>query len=54
MAELWIDSRRQGLFQALDSFGNFAEAFHVAVRVAAALFVGDDSEAFAEGGTQRS
>jgi hypothetical protein len=48
MAELGIDSRRQGLFQTLDSFGDFAETFHVTVRIAAALFVGDDCEALAE------
>lgn len=48
MAELRIDLRRQGLFEAFDSFGNFAEAFHVTVRIASTLFVGDDCEAIAE------
>ena len=48
MAELRIESRRQGLFEAFDSFRNFAEPFHVTVRIAAALFIGDDTESFAE------
>ena len=41
MAEFGIDLRRQGLFEALDSFGNVAEPFGVASGIAAAFFVGD-------------
>ena len=50
MAELGIDLRRQGLFEALDLFGNFAQAFGVAIGIGAALLVADDGEAFAESG----
>ena len=38
------------MFEALDLLGNFAEAFGVAIGIAAARFVADDSEAFAESG----
>jgi hypothetical protein len=48
MEELRIDSRRQGLFEAFDSFRNLAEPFHVAAGISAALFVADDSKALAE------
>jgi hypothetical protein len=48
MAKLRIDSRRQGLFEAFDPFGNLTEPFHVAVGISAALFVADDSKALAE------
>ena len=50
MAELGVDLGREGLFEALDFFVDFAEADGVAIRVAAAFVVGDDGEAFAEGG----
>jgi hypothetical protein len=50
MAQFRIDLRRQGLFEALDLFGDFAKTLGVAIWIGAALLVADDSEAFAEGG----
>ena len=50
MAEFRIDLGRQGLFKAVNLFGNFAEAFGVVVGIGAALLVADDSEALAESG----
>jgi hypothetical protein len=50
VAELRVDLAREGLFEAVDFFGDFAEAGGVAVGIAAACFVADDGEAFAEGG----
>jgi hypothetical protein len=38
------------LFKALNAFGNFAQPFHVPIRIPAALFVADHGEAFAESG----
>ena len=46
MTELRLNLRWQGSPETLNLFGDFAEA----VEVAAALFVGDDGEAFAEDG----
>jgi hypothetical protein len=48
MAEFGIDLRREGLFEALDFFGNVAEPVGVASGIAAAFIVADDGEAFAE------
>ena len=48
MAQLGINPRRQGLFEALDFFGNFSEAFDVAIWIGAALLIANDGEAFAE------
>jgi hypothetical protein len=50
MAELGIDGRRELLFELLDPFGDGFQAFGMAGGIAAAGFVGDDGEAFAEGG----
>jgi hypothetical protein len=50
VAEFRINLRRQAVFEALDLFGNFAQAFGVAIWIGAALLVADDGEAFAEGG----
>ncbi len=50
MAKLRVNLRREGLFEALDVFGDFAEASGVSVRIAAALFVGDEGKALAESG----
>ena len=50
MAQLRIDRGRQLLFELLDPFRNSLEAFGVAGGIAAAFFVGDDREAFAQGG----
>ena len=50
MAQLGIDSRRQRLFEPLDSFRHFAKTFRVAVGIAAAFFVTNDGEAFSESG----
>ena len=50
MAKLGIDLWWQGLFEALDFFGDLAEAARVTLGVAAALIVGNDGEPFAEGG----
>jgi hypothetical protein len=50
MAQLGIDRRREELFEPIDFFGDFAEARGVMLRIAAAVFVADDGEAFAEGG----
>jgi hypothetical protein len=50
MAELRVDLRRKGLFEAVYFFGDFAETRCVPVGVAAAVVVGDDGEAFAKGG----
>ena len=50
MAELRIYPRRQGLFEAVDFFRNLAETLHVMSGVTAALIVGNDDKAFAEGG----
>ena len=50
MAELGVDLGGERLLEAVDFFGDFAEAPRVAIRVAAAFVVGDDGEAFAEGG----
>jgi hypothetical protein len=50
MAELRVDLRREGLFEAVDFFGDFAEADGVVLGVAAAGLVGNDGEAFAESG----
>ena len=44
MTELRLNLRWQGSVETLNLFGDFAEA----VGVAAAFFVGDDGEAFAE------
>ena len=38
------------MLDPLDFFGDFAEAPRVAIGIAAAFVVGDDGEAFAEGG----
>ena len=48
MTELRLNLRWQGCPDTLNLFGDFAEAGGVAVGVAAAFFVGDDGEAFAE------
>jgi hypothetical protein len=50
MTELRIDLRRESSLEALDRFRNFAEPLQVALRIAAAGFVGNDGEAVAEGG----
>ena len=50
VAKLRVDLRRQGLFEAIDFFGDFAEAGGVAVGFAASFFVGDDGKGFAEDG----
>ena len=50
MAELRINLRRQGLFKALDLFGNLVQALGVPFGLAAAFFIADDGEAFAESG----
>jgi hypothetical protein len=50
VAELWVDFGGQGMFEVVDFFGDFAEARGVMLRIAAAVFVADDGEAFAEGG----
>ena len=50
MAEFGIDLWREGLFEALDLFGDIAEPAGVVVWVGAALLVADDGEAFAESG----
>jgi hypothetical protein len=54
MAELRIDLRWQRFFEEVDFLGNFPKAFGVLVRIAAAVFVADDGEAFAEGGREFS
>ena len=50
MAELRIDLSRQRSFEPIDFFGDLTETLCVAIDVAAALFVGNDGEAFAKSG----
>lgn len=50
MTELGIDLRRERSFEALDRFGDLAEALQVALWIAAAGFVGNNGESVAEGG----
>lgn len=50
MAKFGVDLGREGSFEALDFFGDFAEAGGVAIGVAAAGLIADNGEAFAEGG----
>jgi hypothetical protein len=50
VAELWVDFGGQRLFEPVDFLGDFAEPGRVMLRIAAAVFVADDGEAFAEGG----
>ena len=50
MAKLGVDLRWERSFEALDRFGDFAEPLQVALRIAAAGFVGNNGEAVAEGG----
>jgi hypothetical protein len=50
MAELWVDLRREGLFESVESLGDSAEARDVSIRVGATFLVADDGEAFAESG----
>lgn len=46
-------SGREGLFEAVDFFGDGAEAGGVVVGVAVAGFVADDGEAFTQSGGER-
>ena len=50
MTELRLNLRWQGSLEMLEFFGDYAKAVGVALGVAAAFFVGDDGEAFAEDG----
>jgi hypothetical protein len=50
MAKLGIDRLGQLLFELLDPFGNGSQAFGVPDWIAAAFFVGDAGETFAQGG----
>jgi hypothetical protein len=54
VAELWVDFGGQRLLEPVDFFGDFAEAHGVMLRIAAAVFVADDGEAFAKGGREFS
>lgn len=44
-AELGIDLRRQGLFEAIDFFGDFAQTFRMPIGIAAAFFCRHNGEA---------
>ena len=50
MAEFRIDLGRQTSFELIDLFRDRSESFGVAIRIAAAFVVGDDGEAFTQGG----
>jgi hypothetical protein len=52
--KLRVYLRREGLFKAFDSFGDFPEPFHVTLRILATGFIGDNGKAFAKRGGELS